>query len=340
MGIYANPVGCLNGYFPETPGQIAPSIHQPDTAYGDTYNYFDPDSFFSLSAIMYSGLPYLLEQARTVIERTGAFILPSGQLPHHFQGHPSTPTYVALSGATQTGPNLFWTLAAMRYAETSGNRTWFVNYIPTMRHAVSYLTNMIDESGLLYAEGSLMIDVFIRNNYTSDSNAMMVRLLEEFSEAEISVGNNTGGASLKDMASKIVSQMNTLLWHEDHYVTQIDKDTKQMRDFVDYDANLIAIANGVAPTPASISILGRIDGGRCAHDAQHSGSPTFVSEVFYARPSREAAVSCNLPLFLASRCGTGQGIASMEMWATRGQAWLALAISMLLAESASEGLQT
>lgn len=34
-------------------------------------------------------------------------MLPSGQIPHHFIGNDSNPTYVAISGATQTGPNIF-----------------------------------------------------------------------------------------------------------------------------------------------------------------------------------------------------------------------------------------
>ena len=39
-----------------------------------TYNYFDPDNFFSMSALIYSGEPFLQEQARTVIERSGAWL--------------------------------------------------------------------------------------------------------------------------------------------------------------------------------------------------------------------------------------------------------------------------
>jgi hypothetical protein len=42
-----------------------------------------------------------------------------------------------------------------------------------------------------------MIDVFIRQNYTADSNAMMVGFLSEFSEAEAAIGNTTGAAALQ-----------------------------------------------------------------------------------------------------------------------------------------------
>jgi hypothetical protein len=86
-GVYASPVGCLCTYDNvSTPGQIAPSIHQPATAYGNTYNYFDPDNFFALTALMASGDPFLIDQTRAVIERSGAFLHPgSGQVPHHFE---------------------------------------------------------------------------------------------------------------------------------------------------------------------------------------------------------------------------------------------------------------
>lgn len=33
-----------------------------------------------------AGDPYLQEEVRRVIERSGEFLLPSGQLPHHFVG--------------------------------------------------------------------------------------------------------------------------------------------------------------------------------------------------------------------------------------------------------------
>lgn len=43
---------------------------------------------------------------------------------------------------------------------------------------LGFCTNLIDaKEHLLLAPGSLMIDVFIRANYTSDSNAMMVGFL-------------------------------------------------------------------------------------------------------------------------------------------------------------------
>jgi hypothetical protein len=69
------------------------------------------DNFISLASLIYSGNTYLQQQARLVLERSGDFLKPNGQLPHHFEK--DVPTYLALSGATQTGPNTFWVKSAL-----------------------------------------------------------------------------------------------------------------------------------------------------------------------------------------------------------------------------------
>ena len=53
---------------------------------------------------------------------SGAFINEKGQLPHHFVA--DKPVFQALSGATQTGPNVFWILSCLNYVKHSGNMTW------------------------------------------------------------------------------------------------------------------------------------------------------------------------------------------------------------------------
>jgi hypothetical protein len=64
--------------------------------------------------------------------------------------------------------------------------------LPTLRLASSLVFDLIDpQMGLVLAPGSLMIDVLIRNNYTSDSNTMVVGFLRDFSAAERLVGNET-----------------------------------------------------------------------------------------------------------------------------------------------------
>ncbi len=125
--------------------------------------------------------------------------------------------------------------------------------------------------------------MFIRGNFTSDSNAMAVIFFREFAAAEAAVGNSSGATQLLQvmpniknnipyclttlqLADRISAAMNAHLWRDDHYVTQMNPDGTT-RDFVDYDSNLIAVAAGVATAEQAALVLRRIDGGRCAHDA-------------------------------------------------------------------------
>jgi len=78
-GIYGSSPGCLCTYDNEVVegmriAQISPTIARPDRGYSGTYNYFDPDNFISLSAMIYSGDEYLQRQARDVLMRSGDFL--------------------------------------------------------------------------------------------------------------------------------------------------------------------------------------------------------------------------------------------------------------------------
>ncbi len=297
-GVYASSPGNLCTYDNEVvPGervaQIATTIAFPGRGYQDTYNYFDPDNYIALSSLLYSGDPYLQHQARLVVERSGAFLKqnatdpddPSnGQLPHHF--NKDKPTYLALSGATQTGPNTFWVKTALRYADVTGDSAWLAGYIPTLRNASDFCFDLIepDPVNLLKAPGSLMIDVFVRANFTADSNAMMVGFLRDFAKAERAVGSTAKAAQLEAQAERVRTAMNAQLWASqdggaDHYLTQRNPDGTH-RDFVDYDANAIAVAHGVPATrDDALRVLKRIDQGACA--AAQGGGPQWVSEVYY-----------------------------------------------------------
>ena len=78
-GIYGSSVGCLCTFDNEVKhgervAQIATTIAMPGRGYGGTYNYFDPDNFISLSAMIYSGDPYLQKQAQAVLMRSGSLL--------------------------------------------------------------------------------------------------------------------------------------------------------------------------------------------------------------------------------------------------------------------------
>lgn len=206
------------------------------------------------------------------------------QLPHHFKG--DQPQYTALSGATQTGPNTFWTKTALQYASSSGDLEWLKSYLPTLRNSSDFCFDLIDPTvNLLDAPGSLMIDVFIRAHFTADSNAMMVGFLKQFAEAERAVGSVDKAVALEAQAGRVKDAMNAKLWApaasgDDHYITQLNPDGTT-RDFVDYDANLIALAHGVPDPERAARVLKRIDSGRCS--AAQGAGPQFVSEVYYGK---------------------------------------------------------
>lgn len=115
--------------------------------------------------------------------------------------------------------------------------------------------------------------------YLSKQNAALVGFFREFADAEEAVGNIKDAADLRSLSDSLVVSINKYLWSEaedDHYVTQRGEDDGEIRDFVDYDANLLALAHGVVPDDRVDPLFRRIDGGRCTH-----GRATFVSEKYY-----------------------------------------------------------
>jgi hypothetical protein len=111
---------------------------------------------------------------------------------------------------------------------------------------------------------------------------MMVSFLKDFAKVERAVGSESIAVSLEKKSELMASAMNQWLWDakdNDHYVTQIDPDLKTKRDFVDYDANLIAAAAGVPSREKATALLARIDRGTCS--ANGGGGPQWVSEIYY-----------------------------------------------------------
>jgi hypothetical protein len=270
--VYGTAAGVLDTY--ALPGEAAPTLASPGRQYGDGRNFYDPDTWMVVSALVYSGDPYLQQQARTLIEKSGDAMSASGQIPHHFEG--ANPTFVAISGATQTGPNIFWIAAALQYVKATGDYDWLRAHSTQIERALAFLTDRYDPAvQLVKAPGPLWIDVFIRENYASDTNAYMVDILREAADAEQFLGDAELATQRRTLADGIVEGMNRHLWAGDHYVTQLNPDGTT-RDLVDYDSNLLAVAFGVAPPDRAQQILARVDAGSCTH-----GRATWVSEKFY-----------------------------------------------------------
>lgn len=313
-GVYGSPMAALHSYdySPET--RIAPCIDSDGgVCYGGMYNFYDPDTFISISAMIQSYDTLVMDAARGLIETNGRFLCDGsrpgvcelGQMMHHFVpncgGDPSCfcvtnpvnpavqdcVTYQAISGAIQTGPNIFWTWAALRYAAASGNGTWLASNAPLLRRSMSFLLARLDASvGLFSVPGSLFIDTFKRANYTSDTNAAMVLLLQAMSDAETFLGNSSGAAAYAQLATTVAAAYNTYLLAPggDHYCTNSNPVPGSpgtvvvcARDFVDYDSNLLAVAARIPNTTVAARVLARVDSGACAHPL----GATYVSEVYY-----------------------------------------------------------
>lgn len=311
-GIYASAVGCLQSYYDLRQGTIAPTISHPDVGYSPNTNFFDPDNFITLSAMLFSGDEYLLREVRLVLERTaetmcgigseqvdaycqGASLRQrpevspksphrrasslnprDGQLMHHFIN--LVPTYESIASSEQLGPNVFWSLCAMKFAAVTGDMQWLQKMRPFLELSSHFLFSFFDEEvGLLMVPGPLWIDVLVRENYTSDSNAILPYVFRELADAfdilDAQSGQSSGdegqwSAEMRRVADKIVTSMNSKLWEQsqdDHYFTQLNLDLQTTRDFIDYDANLLAVAFDVAPDRRVADILRRVDRGAYTH---------------------------------------------------------------------------
>ena len=271
--LYASTVGMLNTI--QYPGEQAVNLN-PET-YAGVFNFWDPESWMGVNGLVDTGDPYLINQARTVLEKTGAAIAPDGQVPHHFTG--TVPTFLNLSdNVTMTGPNIVWIEAALYYANTTGNIAWLRAHMPLIERALGWLTRKYNPSlQLVKATGPLWIDVFSRINYTSDTNAFMVKLLRDVASAEQVVGHPAAAARDRYLAGQIVEGMNAHLWAGNHYITQLNPNGT-IADFGDNDANALAVAFGITSPAQARKVIAWQDGGPCIAPPARAG---WVSQVYY-----------------------------------------------------------
>jgi hypothetical protein len=370
-GIYGSAVGCLESYYNNQIGIIAPTIAHPDIGYSPNTNFFDPDNFITLSAMLYSGDLYLISQVKNILQRTsqtmcgiGSDIIPaycnqqrqrtkhekmlgfrrynvlmkeekemmiqtalfkeknflkewkplydstsrSGQLMHHFID--LVPTYESIAGSEQLGPNIFWTMTVLKYLSLTQDNDFAIEIFPFIDLSCKYILSFIDnELFMINAPGPLWIDVLIREQYTSDSNTMIIPFLDEMIQFysyidRLSVVSSASSlvsshgdfkdfvSELQDLRSKIIESVNKYLWisnipsspkshvndTNDHFVTQLDINLKTYRDFIDYDSNLMTIAFGIVKDPLQMErILKRVDSGPFTHVRA-----TWCSEIPYS----------------------------------------------------------
>jgi hypothetical protein len=273
--IYGSAAGTLGTF--EFAGSAYPTLAAPKRAYRNLYTFFDPDAWSTMATLSFSGDPYLQEQARRIVE-LDAMHMRNGQIPHHFAD--GKPTFQALSTATQTGPNIFWVLGAIDYATGTGNEAWLREHYVQLKAATDWVLNSYDPNRkLVKVGGSLFIDVFIRQGYTLDSNAMLLRLLPLMASVAQFCDDPAAATRYARLTEAIKQGLNSGLWNgTDHYITQRNSDWSS-RDMVDYDGNYAAIAFGAATDPQHIAALyRRLDDGPQTHPGNHG---TWPSEKVY-----------------------------------------------------------
>ena len=273
--IYGSAAGVLGTY--KNTGSAYPNLVFPGGPYGDMYTFFDPDARSTVSTLSFSGDVYLQNQAREIIELAERN-MKSGQIPHHFIAN--KPKYLSIAKSEQPGPNIFWVLASIDYASATGDNDWLKAHYNKMKEATDHVLKTYDpEIQLVKVNGPLFIDVFIRNNFTLDTNVMLLRLLPLMSDIARLCNDEDGAERYLVYSKNIKSGINEQLWDgNDHYFTQKNVDGT-IRDMVDYDGNYAAIAFGAVTDEAIVkSIFKRLDGGENTHP---NGYGTWPSEKTY-----------------------------------------------------------
>jgi len=275
--VYGSAAGVLGSY--TEPGSAYPTLAFPDRPYGDAFDFFDPDAWSTVTALSYSGDPLLQKEARRILERSEAALRPDGQMPHHFEG--GKPTYVSIAKSSQTGPNIFWVIAASEYAAGTGNEAWLRNHYGHLRLATDWVLAKYDPAHkLLRADGPLFIDVFRRSGYALDTNVAALYLLERMTEVAEFCGDPESAERYRSLRRDLLQGIQNELWDgKDHFITQKNLDGS-LRDLVDYDSNFAALAFGVLDSANAAKLLHRLDAGPHTHPG---GRGTWVSERRYEK---------------------------------------------------------
>jgi len=261
----------------ELGGSCYPTLSDPVRTYGTLHTFFDPDACSVVTALAYSGVEYLQQQARHIVERSVTGIRLDGLVPHHFDR--DKPKYVAMSGSPQPGPNLFLLEAAINVACATGDIAWLETvWDRGLRSAVEWFLGQFDpERGLFCVTGALWVDVFRRAGYTLDTNAMAVRTLGRVAEVATTFGDPLAERLLETQAAVVAAMPS--LWADsgDHFVTSRTEDWSGFEDFLDTE-NYLAIATGAATPEQAKRIVGLFDASPLTHPRDRG---TYVSLIRY-----------------------------------------------------------
>lgn len=272
IALWANQVGTLDGV--DVPGSVFPTLKLPERCYWTLNTFFDPDTWSVLNCLSFSGDEYLVAEARKVIERVRAHITTDGRVPHHFDGH--EPKYVAISGATQPGPNIFYCLAVLDHVAATGDHdylrgVWADTLVPLLN---ALLSTFDPERNLLRSAGPLWIDVFRREGYTLDTNAMTVYLLRRMCDAAELLGDMDSAVRWSEISQRISAAIEGF-WRDDHYATVLPGAGGDL-DMLDSD-DVLAVLAGIADDVRARTVFDRLD-----RTGMHPGGRgTWVSARLY-----------------------------------------------------------
>jgi hypothetical protein len=275
--VYGSAAGVLGSYVEA--GSAYPSLATPDRPYGDAFDFFDPDAWSTVTALTYSGDSLMQMEARKILERSESALRPDGQVPHHFEG--GAPTYLSIAKSSQTGPNIFWVIAASEYAAGSGDEAWLRAHYAHLRLATDWVLARYDTAHrLLRVDGPLFIDVFRRSGYTLDTNVATLYLLDRMAEVAEFCGDAKSAERYRIRRRDLRLGIRNELWNgTDHFITQRNPDGSA-RDMVDYDGNFAALAFGVPDDANGTRLLHRLDAGVHTHPGMRG---TWVSERRYEK---------------------------------------------------------
>jgi len=275
IAVYGSAAASLGSYFIQ--GSCYPTLASPKRCYRDMHTFFDPDSWATVSVLSYSADEYLQNEARKVLELAETYMSEEGQLPHHFSG--VKPEFFAISGAPQTGPNIFWIMAAFEYVNGTGDYKWLNEHMGNMKAAFNWLLNFYNsDKKLLNVNGPLWTDTFIRTGYTFDTNAMMIRLLDILSGAANFLGDHELKSIVLKLKAEMIEGIESLWSGDDHYITCMDESKSVIKDMIDTE-NYFAVAFGITnDTERKKAIMERLDSNQSTHPG---GKGTWVSEKYY-----------------------------------------------------------
>ena len=198
--VYGSAAGVLGSYAER--GSAYPTLATPDRPYGDAFNFFDYDEWPTVVTLSYSGDPLLQAEAGKILERSESAMRADGQMPHHFEN--GAPTYISIAKSNQTGPNIFWVLAASEYAAGTGDEAWLRAHYAHLRQATDWVLAKYDPAHkLLRADGPLFIDVFRRSGYTLDTNVMALYLLDRMADVAEFCGDAESAERYRSMRSNL-----------------------------------------------------------------------------------------------------------------------------------------